>query len=333
MGDLDIQNYQQFQRDNQDIEEVINIDRIRNRRAPKIYRKRTNVFADYSDAEFKQIYRMPKNLAERIILMVEERIDDVINIEEKRGSPVPIELQVLATLRYLAKGCYQREVADLHGISQPALSVIIGRIVRVLATYLPEYIRFPTEREELRTMKQKFFRVAGMPGIVGAIDCTHIKIKNPGGEHPALYINRKGFFSINVQIVCDADCRIMDIVARWRGSAHDSRIWDACSLKRKFQDGTIDGILVGDGGYAASSFLLTPLLNPNGPREERYNAAHIRTRNCIERLFGQWKSKYRCLFNCLNTNLDTAKTTVIAAAVLYNIYLDHKLENNGKYLN
>lgn len=37
-----------------------------------------------------------------------------------------------------------------------------------------------------------------MPNVVDAIDCTHIKIKNPGGEYSALYVNRKGYFSLNV---------------------------------------------------------------------------------------------------------------------------------------
>lgn len=263
--------------------------------------------------------------------MVEDRLEeDGFLTNDKRGGKIPIELQVLTTIRYLAKGSYQHDTADVHGLSQSTQSNIISRITRVLASYLPDVVQFPADVQNLRRLKEDFHRVAGMPGIVGTIDCTHIKIKNPGGEHPGLYINRKGYFSLNVQVVCDPNCKIMDIVARWRGSAHDSRIWNLPGLKNTFQTGVIDGILVGDSGYAASHFMLTPLLNPNNRREEQYNAAHIRTRNCIERLFGQWKNKFRCLFNCLNTSLDTAKATVVAAAVLNNIYLNYKLEN-GMY--
>lgn len=35
-------------------------------------------------------------------------------------------------------------------------------------------------------------------------------------------------------MVCDAKGRIRD-VARWKGSTHDSRIWNECTLKRKFE--------------------------------------------------------------------------------------------------
>lgn len=43
------------------------------------------------------------------------------------------------------------------------------------------------------------------PGIIGAIDCTHIAIKSPAVDndvHPGIaYYNRKGYYSINVQLV------------------------------------------------------------------------------------------------------------------------------------
>lgn len=48
---------------------------------------------------------------------------------------------------------------------------------------------------------QKF----GFPGVIGTIDCTHIAIIAPSIEdpvRPALpYYNRKGFYSLNVQMV------------------------------------------------------------------------------------------------------------------------------------
>lgn len=40
----------------------------------------------------------------------------------------------------------------------------------------------------------------GFPGIIGAIDCTHIAIIRPW-EKEHNYLNRKGYHSKNVQIV------------------------------------------------------------------------------------------------------------------------------------
>jgi len=53
-----------------------------------------------------------------------------------------------------------------------------------------------------------------------------------------------------------------DIVARWYGSAHDSRIFDNSWIKDKIESKTVPGLLLGDSGYACTQFLMTPLLNP-----------------------------------------------------------------------
>lgn len=41
----------------------------------------------------------------------------------------------------------------------------------------------------------------GVPGVIGAIDGTHIKI-TASHEHSDSYVNRKGFHSIQLQVSC-----------------------------------------------------------------------------------------------------------------------------------
>lgn len=200
--------------------------------------------------------------------------------------------------------------------------------MEALARLRPQFIKFPDTPEQLHQAKNDYFAIAGCPSIIGAIDGTHIKIKNPGGEYPLLYLNRKGYFSLNTQIVCDAHGRFIDIVARWRGSVHDARIWDECNLKARFDNNEINGILLGDNGYPCSRYLLTPLLNPITEPERRYNRAHIRTRNVVERSFGILKNRFRCFFNGIQLNLDTAKAAIVALAVLHNICLNEWIDED-----
>ncbi|CAH3019472.1 unnamed protein product [Porites evermanni] len=54
----------------------------------------------------------------------------------------------------------------------------------------------------------------------------------------------------------------------------------------KLRDGAIDGILVGDSGYACRAYLMTPVLKPKNSGKGRYNTAHRRTRCVIERCYG-----------------------------------------------
>lgn len=53
--------------------------------------------------------------------------------------------------------------------------------------------------EQLKCM-EKFEAIAGFKTVVGAIDCTHIKIPKVMGPSGQFYINRKGFSSLNVQV-------------------------------------------------------------------------------------------------------------------------------------
>ncbi|KYN10383.1 hypothetical protein ALC57_17571, partial [Trachymyrmex cornetzi] len=79
------------------------------------------------------------------------------------------------------------------------------------------------------------------------------------------------------------------------------------------------GILLGDAGYPCRPYFLIPFLNPQTAIENRYNWAHIRTRICIERCFGEWKGMFKALQNNMQINLEIAKIAIIAMAVLFNI--------------
>ncbi len=101
-------------------------------------------------------------------------------------------------------------------------------------------------------------RIAGFPGVVGAIDGTHVRIISPTVNEEA-YVNRKGFHSINVQVVFDAAYKILDLVPKWPGSTHDSRVLSESGLTGLFEQNYVrPGChLVGDSGYPLKRWLFT----------------------------------------------------------------------------
>ncbi|KAH9376054.1 hypothetical protein HPB48_021803 [Haemaphysalis longicornis] len=173
---------------------------------------------------------------------------------------------------------------------------MVRKVSQALCERRTQFVHFPTSRQEQRETTRVFFERLGFPGVVGAIDGTHIPIKNPGGDTQALYISRKNFHSLNVQLVCDADEKITNVVARWRGSAHDNRIWEESNLREKFAANEVNGVLLGDNGYACSWHLLTHVLSAQARTpEDACNRAHTSTRNVIKRVNGQMKNRFRCL--------------------------------------
>jgi hypothetical protein len=142
------------------------------------------------------------------------------------------------------------------------------------------------------------YSVANFPGVIGLIDGTHIRIQAPS-DHEDQYVNRKGYHSINVQVIVDCDDKFINIVAKWPESSHDSRVFKESAVYRNFENNNIDGYLLGDSGYACKTFLLTPYLRTQTTHEARYNSAHKKTRCAVERSKGQWKRRFHCLYQLL----------------------------------
>ncbi|KAL2080719.1 hypothetical protein ACEWY4_024512 [Coilia grayii] len=115
-------------------------------------------------------------------------------------------------------------------------------------------------------------------------------------ENEPIYLCRKGFPALNVQVVCDHRGVFTDIVARWPGSTHDAYVWANSALCQVAEGGGFGGCwLLGDSGYPLRPYLLTPFQQPNTAAEARYNRAHIATRAIVERAIGRWKQRFRCL--------------------------------------
>jgi len=100
------------------------------------------------------------------------------------------------------------------------------------------------------------YQVSGLPGVIGAIDCTHIAIQSPGGQDAEIYRNRKGYYSVNVQLISDSRGCITDVVARWPGSVHDATVFDNSRVRALLETGPRDGYLMGDGGYPCHQSVL-----------------------------------------------------------------------------
>lgn len=126
------------------------------------------------------------------------------------------------------------------GYSQASVSVVIKEVSELLAKNAKNWIKFPST-QNIHDTKQQFYLINQFPGVIGAIDCTHIPIKSPGGNNAELYRNRKGWMSLNVQIVCGPKLQIFDIVCRWPGSVHDSRIYNNSRVKLLVESNVFSG--------------------------------------------------------------------------------------------
>ncbi|XP_056453116.1 putative nuclease HARBI1 [Gadus chalcogrammus] len=286
-------------------------------RRERIFRDRTNPLEMYNQDEFINRFRLPKEA----ILRLTDDLSDSLGPTTARSHSIPALLQVCTAVRFYATGSFLNTVGDTLGLSKASVSRVVHRVSSTLSDKLP---KFPTQPAELNSIKRGFFNVARFPNVIGAIDGTHVRIQAPS-DHEHLFVNRKGYHSLNIQAVCDSNLKFLNCLARWPGSCHDSRVLQNSQLYQAFEDGIIDGILLGDSGYPLKPWLLTPFLNPTTPAQRNYNAAHCSTRNTVERAFGVLKRRFHCLHGELRMIPQRVCNIVCSAVVLHNIARDLKL--------
>ena len=309
-------------------QDLVDIDHI-NRRRVIITRQYVD-HLDLPDYAFKERYRMTKESFKLLVDMIKERYPEPA--KDVRGRKrIRIEDRVMITLRYFATNSFQLCVADTIGFSQSTVSVIIKEMSFKIASFYKDFITWPEYKEISKgficMMSNRYYNRLPFPGVIGCIDGTLVKILAKGVHEREGFRDRKGSISLNIQVICDHRLLFTNVVAQWTGNTHDARIWGECSLSKKFENGELKGLLLGDSGYPLKPYLMIPLSSPKGQAEENYNFAHIQTRNCIERAIGVAKKRFPILASTIRLNLDTAKNAIIACFVLHNF-----LKKNGDEL-
>ena len=75
------------------------------------------------------------------------------------------------------------------------MSRAINAVTDALCGQAPNFIKFLTDRVEIRDIKQGFHTISNFRNVVGCIDCTHIRVKSLAGVDNISYLNRKGYHS------------------------------------------------------------------------------------------------------------------------------------------
>ncbi|KAH1003391.1 hypothetical protein HUJ04_003328, partial [Dendroctonus ponderosae] len=109
-------------------------------------------------------------------------------------------------------------------ISQPCVSRCITEVTDSLnqPNIFNDWVKFPETIQEMESLRRR-----SANSVIGLADCTHVAIAAPtGNEYPEhIYVNRKHYHSINVQLICNEKLEIMNVDGRFQGSCHYMHIW------------------------------------------------------------------------------------------------------------
>lgn len=90
-------------------------------------------------------------------------------------------------LRYLATGSFLLCVSDFAGVSESSACRYVHQVCRAIARQRPNFITFPTNDIDEKWVVNGFYRLSRFPRVVGAVDCTHVKIQSPGRHNLGIH--------------------------------------------------------------------------------------------------------------------------------------------------
>ncbi|XP_069984663.1 putative nuclease HARBI1 [Penaeus vannamei] len=170
-------------------------------RPPRRVVDKTNPFEAMTDREFLERFRLNKESTRHIIQQIHQNLPRTRN---SRGS-IFIDAKSPHACNSLSKIRSFTFLYPPQGIlSHFTCSTCVARVVRAIAGLWVEWIKMPFVND-VNGVMQTFHARAGMPAVIGCIDCTHIAISRP----PSSSLPRAGRWPLKGSFLGDSgySCR------------------------------------------------------------------------------------------------------------------------------
>ena len=172
-----------------------------------------------------------------------------------------------------------------------------------------------------------------MPHVIGAIDGKHVQIKCPKNTG-SLYHNCKGFFSLTLLAICEANYYFTLFDVCQYGSNNDSGVLIHSNVGGYFEDHSnnipqpesVEGcdfdplpyFLVEDEIFQLKAWLMRPYPGKLVEQERVFNYRLSRARRVIENCFGILAARWRIFSTPIEASVVNAERYTLACISLHN---------------
>ena len=274
--------------------------------------------ADFlTEAEFARLFRLDK-------LTFAWLLDGLRPLLPAGPDALPVNVQLSACLRFLAGGSYL-DICWSHGIARATLYAVVERVLPALDRIDALNLRFPINDLSWLATKARGFQARfdnPLYGCVGALDGLAVRIVRPSVPNSQAYFNRKGFFAIVLQAMCDADYRFTYASCRAAGSTHDSLAFSMSDLANSLEQRCLPEPfwIAADEAYPCSNSILTPWSGRELPTDkDAFNFWLSSSRIHIEQAFGQLVARWGLLWRDIKLDIAKVPSVVMVILKLHNL--------------
>ena len=285
--------------------------------------------------------RMSPQMFEELLVRLTPRIQKQ-DTNYRKAHPPGLKLAI--TLRYMATGENYPTLSFGFRVSRHTIAVIIPEVCKAIQDELAEeVVRFPQNEEEWLEVSQRFQQKWNMPHALGALDGKHIRIRKPN-KSGSLYHNYKGFFSVVLMALVDADYKFMFTDVGGVGHQSDMQLFNSSPLKEALEEGDLglpgpdnlpnDNIpfpyfMLGDDAFALREYMMKPFSQRNLNMEQRiYNYRISRARMVVENAFGILAQRWQCFLTTMQQKPEIVQQIVHAGICLHNFIRIRLIRDN-----
>ncbi|KHJ94819.1 hypothetical protein OESDEN_05250 [Oesophagostomum dentatum] len=150
----------------------------------RIFRDRTDPKDTLNDRDFRMTYRFSRRGFYKLV----DILKDDLSLPTSRSKALLPAQRLEVVVLALSTNSFQSVVGKVVNCSQSSVSRICYEICQKIAARAIEFICWSSDRERAN-IAQEFLAIGGIPGVVGCVDGTHVRIPTPSvNEH--LFVNR-----------------------------------------------------------------------------------------------------------------------------------------------
>jgi len=285
---------------------------------------------------FKENFHMVPSEFDQLLCLVEEKLQPKIN--SRPTDSISANEKLCITIEFLASGTLQRHLASIYRVSKQHVGTIIDDTCSYIIEALSHLFIQEFTPEKWIEIANEFHRKWNFPNCLGAFDGKHCGIKCPKNSSSCFY-NYKGFFSIVLMAVADANYRFIYTDIGSYGSEWDSAVFRNCEFgkalfqnqlnipaEQKINGKSIPFTFISDDAFPLHRNIMKPFKpirkgQPLTNEERVYNYRLSRARRVVENAFGILCARWICLARTMFVKPDRAQKIVAACCSLHNYLL------------